>query len=266
MEIMQSSSSRILLLSLVARSEAFCGAMASPPPVSAALGLTATRSCTGDGRLKDDVENHREWLVEDENAHGDQANRTPDDHVSGSYSRRDQFLQPSAGEACLMNRVCRLCGEEGSEEVGELLPSPCRCADAYIHISCIEHRLLWVPEVAACPSCRVMYPVRRHTKSLWRWFVERETRADGLLFVGNILFSIGSVIVVAMAWMYALFQDHPNAWISKTSLLAILFVITILWAAFGCHRFHLLYEKLARWRQDNTTLTVPLGGNRPENV
>lgn len=111
-----------------------------------------------------------------------------------------------------------------------------------------------------------MYPVRRHTKSLWRWFVERETRADGLLFVGNIVFSIGNVIVVAMAWMYALFQDHPNAWISKTSLLTILFVITILWAAFGCYRFHLLYDKLARWRQANTTLTVPLGGNRPENV
>ncbi|KAH7966993.1 hypothetical protein HPB49_021183 [Dermacentor silvarum] len=162
--------------------------------------------------------------------------------------------------AATANLSCRLCREEAGGDLDEpLFRCPCRCSDAFVHRSCLEE-LLYLPGPeggpAACSTCGACYPVRRRTKPLWRWFWEDETREDATLFLANLLFSVGNVGVLSMAWLYALFEYRPESRLSQASLASVLFVLTVLWVAFGCVRCCVLSISLAQWRRANTTLQV----------
>lgn len=161
-------------------------------------------------------------------------------------------------ETAAINVSCRLCHEEAGGGLDEpLFRCPCRCADAFVHRSCLEE-VLYLPGPeggpAACPTCGAHYPLRRRTKPLWRWFWEDETREDATLFLANLIFSVGNVGVLTMAWLYALFEYHPESRLSQASLASALFVLSVLWVAFGCVRFCVLSVSLVQWRRANTTL------------
>ncbi|KAH6920881.1 hypothetical protein HPB50_028129 [Hyalomma asiaticum] len=154
--------------------------------------------------------------------------------------------------------VCCLCPEDVGAPVEALFRCPCRCPDTFVHRSCLEQLLYIDPEGAACPVCGVRYPVRRCTKALWRWFWEKESREDAILFLANLVFSLGNMGVLAMAWLYVLFEYTSKSWLSTASLATALFVLTVLWVAFGCLRFSILFTALVHWRRQNTTLKVLL--------
>lgn len=219
--------------------------------------LYVAQNGAGDGQLEGDRSKWKPEAGRSVAAPGDRANYTTD--ITADSSHGPQLSRSSEVEASPVRPSCGLCGEEGSEVLGVLLPSPCRCAGTLLHRSCLEHRLHWAPDGAVCPSCRAAYPVRRHTKSLWYWFLGTETRKDAALLAANTVFSAVNVLVVVLAWIYALFEDRPNPWLSTPVLASLLFVVTLFWAAFSCFRFHILYEPLARWKKANTTLVLVLG-------
>ncbi|KAH6939025.1 hypothetical protein HPB50_015613 [Hyalomma asiaticum] len=164
--------------------------------------------------------------------------------------------------AAAANLSCRFCHEEAVNGPGEpLFRCPCRCPDTFVHRSCLEELVYFPgPEdgAAACPTCGAQYPVRRCTKPLWRWFWEEETCDDAALFFANILFSVGNVGVLGMAWQYVLFQYCPESWLSQASLASALLLLSILWVAFDCARIYVLSTSLVKWRRANTTLQLLL--------
>lgn len=242
--------------------------MAEPVPGSPALSLDAAWRGAGDSHLTTDGQCFHvlhDWRPEDGGTvatlHQD---GSPADDTS--CDRDAWSSQLSAAESGPVNSSCQLCGEEGGAHPEALFPSPCGCLQAYVHLSCVENRINWGPEGNACPSCGVGYRVQRRIRSLWYWFVEPETRTDATMFVVNISFTLFNAVIVAFAWMYALFEDHPNAWISKQSLAAMLLAATVFWAAFGYFHLYIFYKPLARWMRANTTLTVLSDGDRAEVV
>ncbi|KAL3249995.1 hypothetical protein MRX96_055609 [Rhipicephalus microplus] len=179
---------------------------------------------------------------------------------SGRHSRTSNggsASTPGPTETGACNLSCRLCHEAGGGQGESLFRCPCRCADTFVHRSCLEELLhLPGPEggPATCPTCGATYPVRRHTKPLWRWFWEHDTRGDATLFLANLVFSAGNVCVLTMAWLYALFEYHPESRLSQAALTSVLSALSVLWVAFGCVRFCVLSISLVQWRRDNTTL------------
>ncbi|KAH9360722.1 hypothetical protein HPB48_000416 [Haemaphysalis longicornis] len=221
--------------------------MAEPVPGSPALSLDAAWRGAGDSHLTTDGQCFHvlhDWRPEDGGTvatlHQD---GSPADDTS--CDRDAWSSQLSAAESGPVNSSCQLCGEEGAaSRIGST----------------------GGPEGNACPSCGVGYRVQRRIRSLWYWFVEPETRTDATMFVVNISFTLFNAVIVAFAWMYALFEDHPNAWISKQSLAAMLLAATVFWAAFGYFHLYIFYKPLARWMRANTTLTVLSDGDRAEVV
>ncbi|KAH6939012.1 hypothetical protein HPB50_015600 [Hyalomma asiaticum] len=180
----------------------------------------------------------------------------------GGSSSTSGPAETGTGNAAAANLSCWFCHEEASSGPGEpLFRCPCRCPGTFVHRSCLEELLYFPgPEdgAAACPTCGAHYPVRRCTKPLWRWFWEEETCEDATLFLANLLFSVGNVGVLAMAWLYALFEYNPETWPLHSLLVLALFLFSVLWVAFGCARFYVVSISLVRWRRQNTTLQVLL--------
>lgn len=180
------------------------------------------------------------------------SSRVSDGTTSTSSSHDAEAGRPMA------NLSCRLCSEDGSAPEEPLFRCPCRCSDTFVHRSCLEQLLYQGPEGAVCPVCDAHYPVRRRTKPLWLWFWDEESREDATLFMANLVFSLGNIGVLTMAWMYVLFEYRTKSWLPTASLASALFVLSVLWVAFGCLRFHVLLMSLVRWRRANTTLKVLL--------
>lgn len=147
---------------------------------------------------------------------------------------------------------CKLCAGDGMED--PLFICPCGCAD-FVHRFCLEQRMNRSPDGAYCPSCGAAYPVRRDTKHFWEWFLEKRSRAAATLFTLNLAFSIGNIVVLAMAWLYVVCEIRSSPWLP--ALVAGLLVFTIFWVAIGCVCFQVLFKPFARWRSTNTRL-VPL--------
>ncbi|KAH9359874.1 hypothetical protein HPB48_014414 [Haemaphysalis longicornis] len=70
---------------------------------------------------------------------------------------------------------CRFCLGERAEAEGRLFSSPCLCRSTLVHRYCIQERIN--RGQGECPWCHAAYPVRVHSKPLWKWFWEKETRA-----------------------------------------------------------------------------------------
>uniref|UniRef100_A0A131YJ68 E3 ubiquitin protein ligase MARCH3 n=1 Tax=Rhipicephalus appendiculatus TaxID=34631 RepID=A0A131YJ68_RHIAP len=182
----------------------------------------------------------------------ERSSRASDATASTSSSHAAEAGRPMA------HLSCRLCSEDGSAPEEPLFRCPCRCPDTFVHRSCLEQLLYQGPEGAVCPVCDAHYPVRRRTKPLWLWFWDEESREDATLFLANMVFSLGNIGVLTMAWMYVLFEYRTKSWLPTASLASALFVLSVLWVAFGCLRFHVLFMSLVRWRRANTTLKVLL--------
>ncbi|KAL1482080.1 hypothetical protein MTO96_015111 [Rhipicephalus appendiculatus] len=182
----------------------------------------------------------------------ERSSRASDASASTSSSHAAEAGRPMA------HLSCRLCSEDGSAPEEPLFRCPCRCPDTFVHRSCLEQLLYQGPEGAVCPVCDAHYPVRRRTKPLWLWFWDEESREDATLFLANMVFSLGNIGVLTMAWMYVLFEYRTKSWLPTASLASALFVLSVLWVAFGCLRFHVLFMSLVRWRRANTTLKVLL--------
>ncbi|KAK8771471.1 hypothetical protein V5799_025291 [Amblyomma americanum] len=157
---------------------------------------------------------------------------------------------------------CCICPDEGFEILEQLYRIPCRCPNAFAHRSRLEEVLYREAEDAACPLYGARYPLQRRTKPMWRWFWEQESRDDATLFLGNLAFSVGSVGMLSMAWMYVLFEYHSSSWLPVASLASALFILSVFCVAFGCLRFRLLYMTCQRWRRANTTLKLMLTDRR----
>ncbi|CAN7996280.1 unnamed protein product [Ixodes hexagonus] len=180
---------------------------------------------------------------------------------SGSSQDEDRgeaigHMEEPSGVVPAANFSCRFC-PDGLDADEPVFRCPCRCPDVFIHRSCLEDWLYRSPE-ASCPTCGAGYPVRRKTKALWRWFWEEESRKDAAVFFANAVFSFGNVGVLCMAWLYVLFEYKSSSWISSVSLALALLIVSLLWVAFGCIRFHVLFKTYATWRRLNTTLKVRL--------
>lgn len=217
-----------------------------------------------DASVEDQGDEAADIAHEDKGVEDDAASTTSSASSSGSSSRASDGSASTSSSAAaeagraMANLSCRLCPEEGSVLEEPLFRCPCRCADAFVHRSCLEQLLYQGPEGAVCPACGVHYPVRRRTKPLWQWFWDEESREDATLFLANLVFSVGNIGVLTMAWLYVLFEYRSKSWLPTASLASALFVLSVLWVAFGCLRFHVLFMSLVRWRRANTTLKVLL--------
>lgn len=162
------------------------------------------------------------------------------------------------GETGAVRRACCLCFNEGTRAGKPLFMSPCACENLFVHRSCVQNRLARYQEQASCPSCKALYPVERRTKPIWKWFWEEPSREQAFMFAATVLFTVGNIGVVAMAWMYVLFEYRPPTKLPAALISSALFLVTIFWIGFTCFRIHTLYKPYIRWKQANTTLEVML--------
>lgn len=164
-----------------------------------------------------------------------------------------------------MRRACCLC--EGESQVGKpLYLSPCACAEKFLHYACMKNQLRRHHERAACPTCKARYPVQRRTKAVWKWFLEDQSREQALMFAATVVFTLGNVGVVAMAWLYLTQEYRPPNALPAALMASALFVVTIFWLGFTCFRIHTMYKPYATWKRANTTFEVVLDEVMDEEV
>ncbi|XP_002402519.3 E3 ubiquitin-protein ligase MARCHF3-like [Ixodes scapularis] len=171
-------------------------------------------------------------------------------------SEAAEQMEEGSGTVPAAGIPCRLCSD-GLNADEPVFRCPCRCPDVFIHRSCLEDWLHRSPE-ASCPTCGAAYPVRRRTKALWRWFWEKDSRMDAAVFLANVVFSLGNVVVLCMAWLYVLYEYKSTSRISAAALASALLALSLFWVAFGFVRFHVLFKTYTIWRRLNTTLKVLL--------
>ncbi|KAH9365668.1 hypothetical protein HPB48_003070 [Haemaphysalis longicornis] len=153
-------------------------------------------------------------------------------------------------------QLCLLVGEQG--EIEERLRSTtCLHRSPFVHFYCLQKRIY---------RCQKVYPVRLHSKTLWKWLWEKETGAVAFLFAPNMICSVGYMGVLAMAWMYALSEFPSLSWLPAAAPASALFVFAMLWVAFGCVPIHVLHKPLENWRSVNTAREVVLDDDGAEEA
>ncbi|KAG0443553.1 hypothetical protein HPB47_014786 [Ixodes persulcatus] len=101
-------------------------------------------------------------------------------------------------------------------------------------------------------------PPAPHVGQRTLWFWEKDSRMDAAVFLANVVFSMGNIGVLCMAWLYVLLEYKSTSRISAAALASALLALSLFWVAFGFVRFHVLFKTYTIWRRLNTTLKVLL--------
>ncbi|KAH8033313.1 hypothetical protein HPB51_009512 [Rhipicephalus microplus] len=228
-------------------------------------GSTATEDASATDRSSEERENGEVDLVHQDGSIEGNAISTVSSDSSAERSRRVSdataslsSLHASEAERPMAYLSCRLCSKYGSAPEESLYRSPCRCIDTFVHLSCLQQLLYQEPEGCVCPVCDTPYPVRRQTKPLWLWFWDEESHEDAMLFLAYLIFNLGNITALTLAWMYVLFEYSTKSWLPAASLASALFVLSIFSLWFGCLRLSMPFMALVQWAQDNTALKVVL--------
>ncbi|KAH8034164.1 hypothetical protein HPB51_021554 [Rhipicephalus microplus] len=226
-------------------------------------GSTTTEDTSTTEKSADERENGEVNLVNQDGGMEDDTTSTTSSTSSAERSSRvsdattsTSFSHTDEAERAMAHLSCRLCSEDGSAPEEPLYRCPCRCTDTFVHRSCLEQLLYQGLDGGVCPVCDTRYPVRRQTKPLWLSFWDKESREDAFLFLAYMVFNLGNIGVITMAWMYVLFEFGTKSWLPTSSLASALFIFSVFWIGFGCLRLSVRFMTLVQWRRDNTTLKV----------
>ncbi|KAL3195036.1 hypothetical protein MRX96_015994 [Rhipicephalus microplus] len=199
---------------------------------------TTTEDTSATGQSAEERENVEVDLVHQHGGMEDDAISTASS-AERSSTESDATESTSASHAAEAERPmahlsCRLCSEDENAPEEPLYQCPCRCIDTYVHQSCLEQLLYQRPEGGVCAS---------RVRTLF-------------CFLAYMVFNLGNIGVLTMAWMYVLVEYSPKSWLPTASLALALFVISVFWIGFACQRLSVHFMNLVQWRRDNTTLKV----------
>ncbi|KAH9368080.1 hypothetical protein HPB48_002713 [Haemaphysalis longicornis] len=152
------------------------------------------------------------------------------DSAAGPNGRscHSECSRPPFGGTGDVRRSCCLCSDREDHAGQAPLPSPCACANLFVHRYCMQNRLDRYRAHDPRPSCKAPYPAQRSTKPIWKWFWEEESRYLALVFAATVVFTVGTVGAMEMARMYRLFEFHSAVRASRGSIItSALLVITV---------------------------------------
>nr|XP_037275880.1 E3 ubiquitin-protein ligase MARCHF2-like [Rhipicephalus microplus] len=101
------------------------------------------------------------------------------------------------------HRMCRICFRGVNEERGQLV-APCSCKGSIglTHKSCLE-RWLRQRHTDHCDVCLARFNIRKTPAPLYKFFRVPEHRMDVMRMAVNLLSCIGDILILGLAWTYA---------------------------------------------------------------
>ncbi|KAH6931752.1 hypothetical protein HPB50_000239 [Hyalomma asiaticum] len=157
-----------------------------------------------------------------------------------------------------VHRVCRICYQGTTEERGQLV-APCACKGSigFTHKSCLE-RWLRQRNTDQCNVCLGRLNIRRKPAPLYKFFRAPEHRTDVMRMAVNMLSCIGDMLVLGLAWTYAVKVLGNQGWFTYTVIVLVLLFQSIFWLAVEAIRAWTCWEPVRRWREKNASVELLL--------
>ncbi|KAL1479980.1 hypothetical protein MTO96_051417 [Rhipicephalus appendiculatus] len=127
------------------------------------------------------------------------------------------------------HRVCRICFQGANEERGQLV-APCSCKGSIglTHKSCLE-RWLRQRHTDQCNVCLARFNIRKTPAPLCKFFRVPEHRMDVMRMAVNLLSCIGDILVLGLAWTYAVKILGSQGWFAYTVIVLVLLFQSLFW-------------------------------------
>ncbi|KAL3245428.1 hypothetical protein MRX96_017987 [Rhipicephalus microplus] len=144
------------------------------------------------------------------------------------------------------HRMCRICFRGANEERGQLV-APCSCKGSIglTHKSCLE-RWLRQRHTDHCDVCLARFNIRKTpaiayigaalnrpyllvSQPLYKFFRVPEHRMDVMRMAVNLLSCIGDILILGLAWTYAVKILGSQGWFAYTVIVLVLLFQSVFW-------------------------------------